>query len=128
MSPTLNVVAAPPFGAQVDIVLPQDRPYSERIARFVDSTGVPLNIALWDFAVDIRREHDGVPVLVCTLSNGRITRNTALGHIVLNLSLADVQGLGVGRFRYDIRVLRTHHTNTWYPGSGYLRITPQITR
>jgi hypothetical protein len=128
MTPQENTVSAPPNTAQVDIVLPQAHAYNERIARFVNSEGQPLDISAWTFAMDIRQEHDSAPVLSCTIANGRLERNDTIGQIVLNLSLADVQLLGVGRYRYDLRVIRPTFTNVWYPVTGYLRTTPHITR
>jgi hypothetical protein len=58
MTPQENTVSAPPNTAQVDIVLPQAHAYNERIARFVNSEGQPLDISAWTFAMDIRQEHD----------------------------------------------------------------------
>jgi len=56
--------------------------------------------------------------------------NTAQVDIVLPQAHAytDVQLLGVGRYRYDLRVIRPTFTNVWYPVTGYLRTTPHITR
>jgi len=128
MTLTTNLVTDPPATTRVDISLPQGRAYRERIARFVDSAGDALDITTWQIALDIRQEHDSEVIVACTKPNGRIEVNAVLGHVVLNLSAEDVAIFGVGRFRYDLRVLRNQYANLWYPLTGYFTVTPQITR
>jgi hypothetical protein len=124
----MNVLVASPATVRTDILIPPGAAYQERICRFVDDLGQVVDISGWAFTLDVRREYDTEVLLACTEANGRLVVNDTLGSVAISLSALDVAEFEPGRYRYDLRAVRPSPIPVWYPASGYVTFTPQITR
>jgi hypothetical protein len=123
-----NIVVAPPDGVRYDIDIPQgSAQYQERITRFIDDQENPRDISAWVFRLDIRREYDSTVLVPCVSGDGLIV-NLPLASVTIDLDQAALALLPVGRYRYDLRVVRPAPAPEWLPVYGYVNITPHITR
>ena len=123
-----NIVVAPPNGIRYDIEIPQaSAQYQERIVRFIDDQENPRDISAWVFTLDIRREYDSTVIVACEEGDGLIV-NLPLASVAIDLDGAALALLPVGRYRYDLRVVRPAPAPEWLPVFGYVNITPHITR
>jgi len=123
-----NIIIQAPDFIRRNIDVYEGSRYRERIARFLDSSFEPIDISVYQFKLDIRLDYDSDILLECTVENGRLLRNESLSHLVLNLTKEDVASLGVGRYYFDLRVVRNQYANLWYPIKGTFNLLPSITK
>lgn len=99
-----------------------------RIAGFSSEAGADSDITNWTFEVAIRRRrYDETPLLICTTGNGRLRKRINTAEIFFDLTNENVQALGAGLCRWDLKITIPQTEEPIYPIQGTIEVQRRIT-